>query len=120
MSHRYPGQYGHSEVIDYIEGAVIVSARISAPQTFQRKYETRNWKYGNRLFVFEVMDSFDKITDDGDGEDPGYIFHFASAATVHRCMNTRLLSNIHPPLARGIRISICMKVNSLFYVDVAR
>ena len=39
-----------------------------------------------------------------DGEDPGFLIHFASDATVHTCMNTRLLANIHPPLSRGKKI----------------
>ena len=39
-----------------------------------------------------------------DGEDPGFLIHFASDATVHACMNTRLLTNIHPPLSRGKKI----------------
>ena len=39
-----------------------------------------------------------------DGEDPGFLIHFPSDATVHACMNTRLLANKHLD-------SICMKVN---------
>ena len=50
--------------------------------------------------------------DEQDGEDPGFLFHFATDDTVHDCMNTPLLGNIHLPLSRGKKIRlifICIK-----------
>lgn len=46
-----------------------------------------------------------------DGEDPGYVFMFNTATSVHDCMNAAVLANIHSPLVRGKKVSLRMEVN---------